>query len=428
MPGKLDDWIRVHSSTRTVRQALSSAVAALSAPFRSLRSAWTNRAGAARGRRGLGIAALIATFAIVAGSTVAYSVANKTITLDVDGHVTRTTTFAGSVDGYLTKAGIAVGSRDTVAPESASALRDGSEIVIRHAKLVIVQVDGVQTDVWTTALSADEALTTLASRGADVRLVASRSATGGRAALPIELTLDGPVDVLVDGTTLTAPDASRGLAAVLDEVGVTLAGFDRVSVQTSASGAVQVVVNRVVVTDVPETQPIAFASVDQPDPSRLVGQKKVTTTGVDGQHTVVNRITTVDGVETQRELISDTVVVAPVGQVVSVGTKPKPVAPPKAAAPAAGSAVAANPNVGGSADSLNWAALAACESGGRPTAVSSNGLYHGLYQFSVGTWGAVGGSGLPSQASADEQTMRAKMLYNRSGAGQWPHCGPQLFS
>ena len=83
---------------------------------------------------------------------------------------------------------------------------------------------------------------------------------------------------------------------------------------------------------------------------------------------------------------------------------------------------------GGDADSLNWAALAKCESGGNPTAVSSTGKYHGLYQFSVSTWQAVGGAGLPSDASAEEQTARAKMLYNRSGAGQWPHCGKNLFS
>ena len=43
--------------------------------------------------------------------------------------------------------------------------------------------------------------------------------------------------------------------------------------------------------------------------------------------------------------------------------------------------------------SRNWAALAQCESSGNPTIISSNGLYHGLYQFSVSTWQAVGGSG-----------------------------------
>jgi hypothetical protein len=81
----------------------------------------------------------------------------------------------------------------------------------------------------------------------------------------------------------------------------------------------------------------------------------------------------------------------------------------------------------GGADSLNWGALAQCESGGNPRIVSSNGLYHGLYQFSTSTWRSVGGSGTASQASPDEQTYRAKLLYNRSGAGQWPTCGRRLF-
>ena len=69
---------------------------------------------------------------------------------------------------------------------------------------------------------------------------------------------------------------------------------------------------------------------------------------------------------------------------------------------------------------------AGSKSGGRANVVSSNGLYHGLYQFSVQTWRSVGGAGLPSQASPDEQTYRAQLLYNKAGAGQWPHCGRLL--
>jgi transglycosylase-like protein len=68
-------------------------------------------------------------------------------------------------------------------------------------------------------------------------------------------------------------------------------------------------------------------------------------------------------------------------------------------------------------------AIAQCESGGDPTAVSADGTYHGKYQFSVATWQAVGGSGLPSQAPEAEQDMRAAMLYAQSGPSQWPVCG-----
>ena len=72
-----------------------------------------------------------------------------------------------------------------------------------------------------------------------------------------------------------------------------------------------------------------------------------------------------------------------------------------------------------------WTALAQCESGGNPTTNTGSG-YYGLYQFSLSTWQAVGGSGLPSEASAAEQTQRAQILPARSGWGQWPACARTL--
>jgi hypothetical protein len=67
--------------------------------------------------------------------------------------------------------------------------------------------------------------------------------------------------------------------------------------------------------------------------------------------------------------------------------------------------------------------IAACESGGDPEIVSSDGAYMGLYQFDQGTWESVGGTGTPIEASAAEQTYRAALLYSRSGSSPWPICG-----
>ena len=68
-------------------------------------------------------------------------------------------------------------------------------------------------------------------------------------------------------------------------------------------------------------------------------------------------------------------------------------------------------------------AIAACESGGDPTAVSSDGSYRGKYQFDFGTWESVGGDGDPAAASESEQDYRAALLYARSGSSPWPVCG-----
>jgi hypothetical protein len=67
--------------------------------------------------------------------------------------------------------------------------------------------------------------------------------------------------------------------------------------------------------------------------------------------------------------------------------------------------------------------IAACESGGDPAIVSSDGTYRGKYQFDYGTWESVGGSGDPAAAPEAEQDYRAALLYSRSGSSPWPICG-----
>jgi hypothetical protein len=67
--------------------------------------------------------------------------------------------------------------------------------------------------------------------------------------------------------------------------------------------------------------------------------------------------------------------------------------------------------------------IAACESGGNPEAISSDGSYRGKYQFDYGTWESVGGHGDPAAAPEDEQDYRAALLYSRSGSSPWPVCG-----
>ncbi|MGH2953202.1 MAG: transglycosylase family protein [Solirubrobacterales bacterium] len=67
-------------------------------------------------------------------------------------------------------------------------------------------------------------------------------------------------------------------------------------------------------------------------------------------------------------------------------------------------------------------AIASCESGGDPTAVNSAG-YYGKYQFDLGTWASVGGTGNPADAPEAEQDYRAALLYQRAGSSPWPVCG-----
>jgi hypothetical protein len=74
------------------------------------------------------------------------------------------------------------------------------------------------------------------------------------------------------------------------------------------------------------------------------------------------------------------------------------------------------------ADSVDWDAIAACESGGNWSINTGNGYYGGL-QFTLGTWRANGGSGMPHQASKAEQIRVAENVLASQGIGAWPSCG-----
>jgi hypothetical protein len=76
------------------------------------------------------------------------------------------------------------------------------------------------------------------------------------------------------------------------------------------------------------------------------------------------------------------------------------------------------------ADSMNWDAVAKCESGGNWAANTGNGTYGGL-QFKPATWSSNGGVGSPAAASRAEQIRVAENVLASQGPGAWPKCGAQ---
>jgi hypothetical protein len=73
----------------------------------------------------------------------------------------------------------------------------------------------------------------------------------------------------------------------------------------------------------------------------------------------------------------------------------------------------------------DFAALRQCESGGNYSINTGNG-YYGAYQFDLGTWRSVGGSGYPNQASPATQDALAYRLYQERGWSPWPACSARL--
>lgn len=74
------------------------------------------------------------------------------------------------------------------------------------------------------------------------------------------------------------------------------------------------------------------------------------------------------------------------------------------------------------ASSVNWDAIAQCESGGNWSINTGNGYYGGL-QFKPSTWRAYGGEGMPHNASRSQQIAVAERVLDGQGINAWPVCG-----
>jgi uncharacterized protein YabE (DUF348 family) len=361
-------------------------------------------------RRSLQLSLFALVLLGLVGGTLAYFLAQKAVTVTVDGQVRTVGTYAGTVGELLEEEGLEPASHDVVLPAAHQAVDDGDTVVLNRARPLELTVDGVSRQVYVTALSVDEALQQLGYRADGLVLSASRSER-----LPLDgmaLTITTPKDITLvsDGQERVVTTTAATAGDLLAEQGIALSETDRTSLylEQALLNKMRLQVFRVSVQEVQEASAIAHERVETPDANAFEGDETVTQPGEDGEQVATIRVTTVDGVETERETLATEVTREPVDELVTVGTKARPANSP-------------------TADGLNWAALAQCESGGRPNAVSSSGTYRGMYQFSQSTWNAVGGSGDPAAASADEQTYRAQLLYQRSGAGQWPHCGSRLF-
>ena len=345
----------------------------------------------------------------VGGTTAGYATLDHDVTLTVDGHTKHLDTRASTVAGVLEAQHITVGPHDVVAPGLNEKVDDGSAIDVRYSKPLSLDVDGKDQTYWVTSSTVDEALSEIGRSFRAADLSTSRSATIGRDGLALEVTTPKTITVTLGGADPKVRTVTAGtVGEALDSLGVDVTGRDEVKPAASRplrDGDHVVFTDYSTKTQHVDGETISAPVVEHEDASLPQGTRDVTAPGKDGARDVTYRLTYRNGELIGKDVVSSTVTAQPKPERVTVGTK----APAPAANFAGGSSV--------------WDRIAACESGGNWAANTGNGYYGGL-QFSLGTWQAYGGSGLPSNASREQQIAIASKVRDASGGyGAWPVCG-----
>ncbi|GAU68647.1 hypothetical protein SSP35_08_01410 [Streptomyces sp. NBRC 110611] len=347
--------------------------------------------------------------AFLAGGTTAFIAHDKAVRLNVDGKPRTLHTFADDVHELLGDEQLDIGDHDIVAPAPGAGLSSGEEVVVRHGRPVALTVDGRRRTVWTTEDTVDGALRELGVRAEGAYLSTSRARRIDRHGMELAVRTERSVTFLADGRTYPLRTNAATVREALAEAGLALRNQDTTSVPAESfpREGQTISVLRITGSRKVRDEAIPFRTVRRTDPQLARGTESVVQQGRPGVRRVTYRLRTVNGVRQKPKRLHAEVVRHPLPQIVHIGTQELPT------------------SVQG-VDHLAWHALAQCEAGGRPNAVDASGTYGGLYQFDVGTWQALGGQGRPQDASAAEQTYRAKKLYVRRGASPWPVCGRKL--
>lgn len=364
------------------------------------------------------ISVAAATALLVAGTAAtAIGTSYRHVTVEVDGVTHDVSGFFTTAGDALHSAGVTVGDHDLVAPASNQTVASGDTVVVRTATEYDVTVDGNQTTAWSTASSISGVLSALPASAAS--MAADRSYT--RAEMPVA-EAGQTVHVVADGTTTDVVVSSdEGTTAILEKAGVSAGPIDRVTMEHNG-GEATLRVARVTRGTVSTTTEIPYETEEREDAEAEEGTEKTVQEGAAGSEVTETYQETIDGNATVSAVLSTTRT-EPTKRIVAKGTKAKKAEDTSSSSSSSSgssgsSSSASAPAVVSGDDAAIWAAIAQCESGGNPSINTGNG-YYGMYQFSLPTWRSVGGSGLPSDASAEEQTMRARMLQQRSGWGQW---------
>ncbi len=366
-----------------------------------------------------------AALAALVGGATAFVSFDKALVLSVDGQERKVHTFAKTVGDVLEDHNVEVGPHDTVAPGLGAKVSDGTHIAVRYGRMITVTVDGKERSLWVTANSVQEALQQIGVRNGTAFVSVSRSMPIGRQGLSFDVRLPHTVTLDVEGKSRKLETTAPTVAAAIVGAGIPLTAKDLVLPDRARYPKDGELIKVFKITGKAKirTESVSYRTKRIADSSMYEGSTKVIRDGKNGSRRVAYEFVKRDGKWVLKRTLFTESLRKSVRQVIRVGTKARP-APTPAPAPARQSA----PAPSGSSGGLNWAALAQCESGGNPNAVSPNGLYFGLYQFSISTWQSVGGSGNPTDASSAEQTRRAQILYDRAGSSPWPVCGSRLYS
>jgi uncharacterized protein YabE (DUF348 family) len=229
-----------------------------------------------------------------------------------------------TVEQALQRAEISTSEQDVITPERSTELVDsGTEVTIsRYAKVTVADGEN-ETELTMTGKTVQDALDELNIELGEYDYLNHSPEAVLTDGMDISIIRRKAVTISVDGEKTECLTQAKDVESLLTEQGIALDKKDRINPArtTELQEGTQVVIERVSVKEITETEAIAFDTKTEYSDSMYSDETVEKTAGVEGEKEVTYQVTYVDGKEESRKAVNEKVIKEPTSRVVTQGTK-----------------------------------------------------------------------------------------------------------
>lgn len=250
-----------------------------------------------------------------------YDVTQATVDISHDGETQTVKTHSNTVAELLEEVGIDVGEHDNLSNRMNETIENGMEIDIQTANYVIILIDHIEHEFYTTAGTLEELF-----QEQDISF-SERDIVSHDLTHPIEdelvfiATTASEMTINDGGEDVTIWSTGESISELLENNNIELAEHDRVLLGNEGDGEPSIQIVRVErqLKEIEKTIP--FEEEQQEDDTLEKGETKVIAEGKEGLRLETHEITVENGKESSSSILSEEVVEESENRIVAIGTK-----------------------------------------------------------------------------------------------------------
>lgn len=250
-----------------------------------------------------------------------YEVTQSTVDISHDGETQTVKTHSNSVAELFEEVGIEVGEHDKLSNRMDEPIENGMEIDIQTATRVIITIDNIEHEFYTTADTFEELFQEENISFSERDIVSHDLTQEIEEDLVFTATTANEMTIDDGGEKVTIWSTGEAVDLLLANNDIKLNEHDRVTIGNEEDGELPLTIVRVDKKMKEVEKTIPFKEEERTDSSLEKGKTKVLAEGKEGKLVEKHEVTLENGKESERSLVEEEVIQDSEKRIIAVGTK-----------------------------------------------------------------------------------------------------------